>query len=215
MSENGKLKPSELRTTVIFGELVPAASRSADRLALAFALEFGKSLVATDTYRTRAEQDELARTKPHLAAPPGTSVHGLGEAVDFASNIPNASSKEHKWMDENAFAYGWTNPAWARATTRFEPWHWEYNELNDRKTGSIKFPSPGQVGLGDRSDYVKSVQKFYNHMFGDKPQLVIDGEYWMATYAAVYRFQRRVGITPTGVIGTSTKKHLKRHGFPL
>lgn len=93
----------------------------------AFALEFGSNISITDSYRTLAEQIDVKRRKPTLAATPGTSRHGLGIAVDLGDGIQNADSAQHQWMDRNAALYGWINPAWAQNRSgQFEPWHWEF-----------------------------------------------------------------------------------------
>lgn len=218
MSENGKLKPSELRETIILeggrpGVLRPRAARAADRLALAFADHFGKSLTATDTYRPLSEQYELARTKPHLAAPPGTSVHGLGEALDLSSNVNNFGSAENEWMRDNSWKYGWVWPGWAQKANRFEPWHYEYDDDRNRGGHWINFPGDGQIGMGSDSNYVKSLQKHLNSVRGQHPRIAEDGSFWTATYAAVRWYQRRHGLKPTGVVGVRTKIVLHRDGF--
>ncbi len=62
------------------------------------------------------------------AAPPGTSKHGWGQAVDVGGFGNGPGNKYFEWMDINAKKYGWINPAWAKkAGASYEPWHWEYN----------------------------------------------------------------------------------------
>ena len=51
----------------------------------------------------------------NLAAPPGTSTHGLGLTIDIASYDSAVS-----WMRNNAARYGF------RETVPSERWHWEY-----------------------------------------------------------------------------------------
>jgi len=87
----------------------------------------GQPLCITDSYRTLSEQYRLARTKPRLAATPGTSNHGWGLAVDLCSSVTNDRAAI-AWLTENGPIYGWANPAWARAggSGPREPWHWEY-----------------------------------------------------------------------------------------
>lgn len=213
MSENGQLTSAELQWSVVGGELAHHAARGADRLALAFADHFGRSLIATDCYRTLAEQIVLARLKPALAAEPGTSNHGWGLAMDLASRVDNASSAEHAWMDTNARRFGWVNPAWAHDPDRFEPWHWEYVEDLDTGTLWLHRPTESQVGLGSDSDYVASLQHFLNSLELGMPDIIVDGSYGMATYAAVRRFQRRNGLKGTGVVGVQTRVMLARRGF--
>ncbi|WP_372593555.1 D-alanyl-D-alanine carboxypeptidase family protein [Actinotalea sp.] len=92
-----------------------------------FTAAMGEPLCITDSYRTLAEQQRLAYTKPGLAAAPGTSNHGWGLAVDLCSSVTYNSAKI-SWLTENGPTYGWANPAWARAggSGAYEPWHWEY-----------------------------------------------------------------------------------------
>lgn len=96
-------------------------------MAAHFEREFGRPLQMTDSYRDLHGQEVLAGSKPHLAAPAGTSFHGTGIAIDFASNINNFDSAEHNWMREHAPKYGWIHPPWAqRSGEKPEPWHWEF-----------------------------------------------------------------------------------------
>lgn len=57
-------------------------------------------------------------------APPGTSAHRTGRAVDLimSSNYPSRLKKapEYLWLRANAVKYGFYN-------YEVEPWHWEYN----------------------------------------------------------------------------------------
>lgn len=56
-------------------------------------------------------------------APPGSSMHEQGLAIDFTSNGQVIQSQSHpafKWLDANAASYGYYNlPS--------EPWHWSTN----------------------------------------------------------------------------------------
>ena len=64
------------------------------------------------------------------AAVPGTSNHGLGLAVDFASGINvSFASDAYKWMVKNAGKHGWSN---AEGMSVGEPWHWTYTKSKDR-----------------------------------------------------------------------------------
>ena len=111
------------------------AAASLNRLAAAFEAEFGKPLYLSDAYRTYVQQVSLKITKGVFAATPGTSVHGLGLAIDAASNVNVDGSAEHKWFEANAPLYGWINPDWAKDYNsnngQHEPWHWEYSATSD------------------------------------------------------------------------------------
>ncbi|GIJ69788.1 M15 family metallopeptidase [Virgisporangium ochraceum] len=96
----------------------PAAD-SLTRL-IADARRDGVTIGITDSYRSFAEQVDLAKRKGlysqgGLAAKPGTSDHGWGMAADLDLN-----SKAQAWMRANAGRYGFVE------NTPREPWHWAY-----------------------------------------------------------------------------------------
>lgn len=127
---NGRL-PGALLATIpgtnkqLRSDLVPQTTA----LRTAFEKRFGKPLVITDAYRTYEEQVRLKATKGVYAATPGTSNHGLGQAIDFGSGVNVEGSAEYLWMRESAPRFGWTHPLWARdgnpRNGQQEPWHWE------------------------------------------------------------------------------------------
>lgn len=93
----------------------------------AFRAAFGRNLDLTDGYRSYPQQVAVAAAKGYLAAVPGTSNHGLGQAVDLSGGIESFGSAEHGWMLAHAGAYGWKLPSWAQAGgSKPEAWHWEY-----------------------------------------------------------------------------------------
>jgi zinc D-Ala-D-Ala carboxypeptidase len=97
------------------------------RLDLAYRARFGHDICLTDSYRTLAVQVRLKARKPGLAAEPGTSEHGLGQAVDLCDGVDSGVGVHYTWLRANAPDYGWDNPIWARAGgSKPEPWHWEY-----------------------------------------------------------------------------------------
>jgi len=86
-------------------------------------------LCLTDSYRSLASQYSVAARKPGLAARPGTSEHGWGLAVDVCGGPDQVGSARRAWFLENAPAFGWDNPDWARPEgSKPEPWHWEFVE---------------------------------------------------------------------------------------
>jgi hypothetical protein len=54
-----------------------------------------------------------------MAAVPGTSNHGLGLAIDFATNMENYNAFV-AWLIVNAATYGYS------AEAQSESWHWRY-----------------------------------------------------------------------------------------
>ena len=116
------------------------AAVSLDKMSRAYVAETGDAagLRAVSGYRSSARQAELfadavARYgSPEAArkwvAPPGSSAHQSGRAVDLDMGLPNGSSQvaaqrltaRWRWLAANAARFGFfPYPA--------EPWHWEWN----------------------------------------------------------------------------------------
>lgn len=125
---NGKLNNSELTKLSWNSKRVAnAAAPSLEELNRAYREAFRANIVVTDGYRSYAEQVAVKAAKPHLAAPPGTSNHGMGLAVDLGGGIQNFGSAQHTWMMANAGKYGWVQPSWAQQNgSKPEAWHWEF-----------------------------------------------------------------------------------------
>jgi len=103
------------------------AADSLDALDAAFAAKFGTHLTISDSYRSYSAQVACRAAKGSLCAAPGTSNHGMGVAVDLGGAVQTFGTAQHQWMRENAPAFQWTLPDWARAGgSKPEPWHWEY-----------------------------------------------------------------------------------------
>ena len=103
------------------------AARAFDALSAARRAATGAPLCVTDSYRSSAEQVDVFRRKPTLAATPGRSQHGFGLAVDLCGGVERFDSEPHAWLKANAPAYGWVHPSWAEpGGSKPEAWHWEY-----------------------------------------------------------------------------------------
>ncbi len=121
---NGRLASSQLCDLWVPGEKMrPDAALALAALNEQFRTEFGRSLCIADSYRSISAQYSTKATRGYLAATPGTSMHGLGLAVDFCRS--DASGVYLSWLKRNAATYGFWNPDWAK-TSKYEPWHWEY-----------------------------------------------------------------------------------------
>ncbi|MFC4563612.1 D-alanyl-D-alanine carboxypeptidase family protein [Nocardiopsis mangrovi] len=104
------------------------ADAAVDFLAMnqAFTEEFGKPLCLTSSYRDLPNQQRVyVEQPPGNAAVPGTSNHGLGQAVDLCGGVQTQGSPEFNWLESNSTQWGWFHPQWAYSSP-FEPWHWEY-----------------------------------------------------------------------------------------
>lgn len=126
---NGMFPPSALCPVAGYSghQLRPAAARALEALAAAYQKDMGSAFCMTDSYRTYAAQVDVKARKPHLAATPGTSNHGLGLAVDLCGGIESFGTPQHRWMQQHAPLFGFYHPAWAQAGgSKPEPWHWEF-----------------------------------------------------------------------------------------
>ena len=103
------------------------AAAAFNDMSRAYAEQHGFPLCVTDSYRNHAEQVAVRAAKPTLAAVPGTSNHGWGVALDLCGGAERYDTPLHRWLVDNAAAYGWFLPAWAQAGgSKPEPWHWEF-----------------------------------------------------------------------------------------
>lgn len=66
-------------------------------------------------YRSPQGQADIYASKPGLAAPPGSSYHQEGLAIDLAAALQNAR------VERALQAAGWN-----RFSPSGEPWHWSY-----------------------------------------------------------------------------------------
>ncbi|WP_227748614.1 M15 family metallopeptidase [Oerskovia douganii] len=103
------------------------AAYQLEQLNVAYRAAFGTDISVTSSYRSFASQVAVKASKGYLAAAPGTSNHGMGQALDLGGGISSFGSAQYAWMRANAPAYGWDNPEWARqGGSKPEAWHWEY-----------------------------------------------------------------------------------------
>lgn len=108
--------------------LIPGAAKGLAGLNAAFRKQFGYDIPINRGRRTYEQQARLYALykagKGNLAARPGTSKHESGRAIDFGGALQNSRSREHRWLQQNAGAFGfkWTG----KNFKQFEPWHWEY-----------------------------------------------------------------------------------------
>lgn len=128
---NGKLSASQL-CSLDFDPtqmLRPDAAVAMKDLNTAYAANFGRDLCLHNTYRSLSDQYVSSYKYGFMAAKPGTSMHGLGLAVDFCSSV-TGDPASMRWLRTNAATFGWVNPDWAQkgnpAYQKYEPWHWEF-----------------------------------------------------------------------------------------
>lgn len=133
---NGKLPPSAL-TAVSWATdsrgtpyyLRNDATAALERLNQAFRAEFGHDLDLDLTYRDYDTQVAMRAALGSIAAQPGTSRHGTGNALDVPE-LPceyGWDTPQRSWLVSNGPSYGWTSPGWAqRNGSNPEYWHYEF-----------------------------------------------------------------------------------------
>jgi D-alanyl-D-alanine carboxypeptidase len=116
---NGRVPASALESIGGGHRLWAPAAEAFHRLKAA-AHRAGVSIGVTDSYRSYAEQVDVARRKGlhsqgGLAAKPGTSEHGWGKSLDLDLN-----ASALRWMRGHASDFGFSE------NVSREPWHWTY-----------------------------------------------------------------------------------------
>lgn len=127
--QNGNLDPASLCLLWMGGgaTLKASAANAFNRLSRYHAATVGGALCVSGGYRSYQRQVELYRERPGLAAVPGTSEHGWGNAVDLCGGVQVYGSAAYRWMRANAHNFGMFHPSWAEPSgSKPEPWHWEF-----------------------------------------------------------------------------------------
>ncbi len=116
---NGRVPPSKLGS-VGEGEKMTKAAAGEFRKMDAAARSAGHDLRVNSGYRTYGEQASLYQQyldgTGNLAAPPGSSTHGLGLSAD----IDVRDARTLTWLRKHAGTYGFVNDVPS------ESWHWTY-----------------------------------------------------------------------------------------
>lgn len=112
------------------------------------------------------------------AAVPGTSTHIFNEktgaggiACDFGSGVNNAGSVEHRWMQTNAYLWGWVWPDWAKNTRPIEYWHWERRLGGGSGAGGATKGFLMALTDQQQSELYDAVSNIYAAIFGSPGKL--------------------------------------------
>ncbi|WP_062299193.1 D-alanyl-D-alanine carboxypeptidase family protein [Demequina maris] len=129
--ENGRIPASALCGLPWHEDLLLACGAADDltRLDAAFHDLFGLHIPVSSAYRDYAGQLAATARYGGMAAVPGTSNHGWGEAIDLSEpGLPGGYDGEaYAWLVSAAPQYGWTLPGWAQpGGSKPEPWHLEH-----------------------------------------------------------------------------------------
>lgn len=237
---NGRIPQSSLGALSDSSErILSALVPQTEALRAAFKAHFGKTLQITDGYRPIDQQERIFRDRyttaylpgrPYrvwngvrwyqrpgtaVAAVPGTSNHGWGQAIDFGSGVNTSlTSPEYKWMRANAPAYGWTHPLWAQQSSTREPWHWEasatpVNNYPGAVTGSVpNIPSVTPPNPIVEEDIVVSRAENQEDM-ANAVKPVLDGVKSLLARGYVYKLDVPGSQAIYAEVGTSARLWLK------
>ncbi len=181
-------------------------------------------LLPTSGYREPVHQERLWRAalaqygSPQEArkwvAPPGSSPHQTGRAIDSYLGGRNASAHvaqlrtlpAYRWLVANAVRFGfYPYPA--------EPWHWEYNPPASAATRELQEYEPVQRSEFlevqqnlSNTEYVRWIQRSLNQILGLR--LAEDGQLGQQTRTGIRTFQTRQGLPADAIVGPRTQAAL-------
>ncbi len=126
---NGLVPAEALAPIGDAGHRLWAPAASAFTAMVAAAEREGVTIGVTDSYRSLAGQERVAKEKGlysqgGLAATPGTSNHGWGLALDL-----DLDDRAQAWMRANGPDYGFVEDV------PREPWHWTYRPIGASSSG--------------------------------------------------------------------------------
>lgn len=129
---NGQI-PSNLLCTFREATLRCDAAAQLSLLDKAYQSKFGAPLTFAQGYRSLADQYYMkalwtSKGAPGNAVTPGTSNHGLGQAMDFSGPASIAGTAQNSWLVNNAENYGWIWPLAMRPGGHgpHESWHFDF-----------------------------------------------------------------------------------------
>ena len=185
---------SKDKTVVVEGEfrLRPDAAAAYKRMK-ADAKKEGVNISLESAWRDSSVQaylyDLFIRGLGNLAAPPGSSDHERGIAIDLRDGIP--------WAQKNGLKYGWYNSG--MNFSQKEPWHFDY------RGGGIAQPQPQQqkpkIVTTVKQQELDKLKTVIQSKPGSKKSVNIDG---VGTY-----------IRGTNVFGMPEDKYFDDSGNPI
>jgi hypothetical protein len=195
MADNGRFADSDL-AAIPGGRLAKEAAANWLALRVQGGKELGvliSPLGDRSSYRTFEDQqkfwDLFQAGKGNLAAHPGTSNHGWGDAVDLA-HPPTMRPV----VDRFGAPFGWH---WGEAPS--ESWHVTYRGGGKADPTALEIDEHPSLKLGDKGDAVKRVQTWLSeHGAAD---VTPDGDFGPMTEKAVNHLYRAWGFAGHGKFG--------------
>lgn len=198
---NGRL-PSSALSPINGGFLISDAAAAFNALDRESRRRYGVALHPLghmSSYRTYQQQMYLWQLYQaghgNLAAHPGTSNHGWGLAVDFAT--PQMRSI----VNQIGAHFGWAK-AWSDAPSEW--WHIRYRAGVWNPGAGAASPTrsgPRVLRTGDRGQDVARVQRV---LVRHGARIAVDGVFGPMTAASVRAFQAQRGLVADGVVGPQT-----------
>jgi len=205
MATNGKLSDADL--SPIFNGAGPRVQLSNSAAAAWNTLALHEDTVmrvkgTVSAYRTYASQEYFWKLyqagKGNLAARPGTSNHGLGNAAD----VPDATQSSIKRHGKRC--------NWDKIEAPGEAWHFNYVRGFERPDPGPDPGNPvlrhGSGGFGQDTFVTKVQERLKIH--GLAPGKV-DGDFGDGTRDAVKQLQREKHLKDDGIVGGETWRHLR------
>jgi putative peptidoglycan binding protein/D-alanyl-D-alanine carboxypeptidase-like protein len=194
MAENGRFADSDL---VVVPEGRLAREAAANWLALRAEGSEKLGILITpagprSSYRTYDDQVtfwNIYQAGGNLAARPGTSNHGWGNAVDL-KDPPSM----RKVVDQFGAAYGWH---WGEAPS--ESWHVTYRGGGKADPNNIEIDTHPTLEVGDKGDAVMRMQQWLHD--NGYPEVTPDGDFGPMTEKAVNKLMRSWGHAGRGKFG--------------
>jgi D-alanyl-D-alanine carboxypeptidase/Putative peptidoglycan binding domain len=194
MADNGKF-PATALAPIPGGRLAKEAAANWLALRAKGGKELGiwiSPLGPRSSYRTFAEQEEfwkIFQNGGNLAARPGTSNHGWGNAIDLA-HPPSM----RRVVDSFGAPFGWH---WGEAPS--ESWHVTYRGGGSADASALTLDDHPSLKRGDSGDAVERVQKWLSKH--GAPDVEVDGQYGPKTEQAVADLYRAWGHAGHGRFG--------------
>ena len=212
MSPNGRLPNAALATIGNGYVLERGAAAAHNAMAQETHRRWKRPVRVVAGYRTYDRQQYFWNLyqsgRGNLAARPGTSNHGLGLAVDLASQWD-------RWaVDQLGRSFGWSK-SWSDAPSEW--WHIKY------ATGhwqDVSRPKPRVLRYGMKGNDVRDMQIWLvrsGALTKAKPGQApsIDGTYGRRTHGGLVLFQQQNKLKADGIAGPQTLGLLKKlYGAP-